>query len=144
MSNFFKATVRKLSELPWEDFARLFTWPSGGSVPNVENPNLLIAKATKNGEVVAYVAAEPILLVDSFTFNPASDASDTPLAGDAIDNVLAQHAGVQRMWIVVPNDAPPMKDEKFIRVLERRVVKHQPPISDECNHTATPSHVYLN
>src|SRR6266446_6137098 len=80
--NKFKATVRKLSELSWPDLRDLFTWPSGGSTLQADNPNLLIAKATKNGEVVAYVAAEPILLVDSYTFNPASDPSDTARAGD--------------------------------------------------------------
>ena len=127
--NKFKATVRKLAELPWEDFRNLFSWPSGGSTLQADNPHLLIAKATKNGEVVAYVAAEPILLVDSYTFNPASDPSDTPQAGTAIDEVLAQTAGVNRLWIVVPAEAPTMKDEKFIRVVERKV--YQQPVAKQ-------------
>jgi len=119
--NKFKATVRKLSELSWPDLRDLFSWPSGGSALQADNPNLLIAKATKNGEVVAYVAAEPILLVDGYTFNPASDPSDTPLAGDAVDTALGQTAGVNRLWIVVPDEAPTMIGEKFIRVLERKI-----------------------
>src|SRR6266404_7663307 len=86
--NKFKATVRKLSELPWPDLRDLFTWPSGGSILQADNPNLLIAKASDSrGETIAFVSAEPILLVDSYTFNPASNPSDTPLAGDEIDKV---------------------------------------------------------
>jgi hypothetical protein len=126
--NKFKATVRKLADLSWPDLRDLFTWPSGGSTIQADNPNLLIAKAAnERGEVVAYVTAEPILLVDSYTFNPASDPSDTARAGDAIDNALAQTAGVSRMWVVIPNEAPTMKDEKFIRVLERKV--YQQPVN---------------
>ncbi len=135
MFNKFKATVQKLADLSWPDLRDLFSWPSGGSTLHADNPNLLIAKATKNGVVVAYVAAEPILLIDGYTFNPASDPSDTPHAGDVIDAALAQTAGVQRMWIVVPDEAPIMKDERFIRVLERKV--YQPvttvPKFDECD-----------
>ena len=142
--NKFKATVRRLTELPWEDFRNLFTWPTGGSTLQADNPNLLIATATKDGEVVAYVAAEPILLVDSYTFNPASDPSDTPLAGDEIDKVLAQTAGVHRLWIVVPDSAPTMKDEKIVRVLERKV--YQPVTAaqrfDSCDVKQQPN--YLN
>jgi hypothetical protein len=93
-----------------------------------DNPNLLIAKAEDSrGETIAFVGAEPILLVDSYTFNPAIDPSRTALAGDAIDAALAQQAGVNRLWIVVPDKAPTMKDEKFIRVLERKV--YQQPVT---------------
>jgi hypothetical protein len=126
--NKFKATVRKLADLPWEDLKNLFSWPSGGSLLQADNPNLLIAKASDSrGETIAFVSAEPILLVDSYTFNPASDPSDTPRAGDAIDAALAQTAGVTRLWIRVPDEAPTMKDEKYIRVLERKV--YQQPVT---------------
>jgi len=133
--NKYKATVRRLTELPWEDFRNLFTWPSGGSTLQAENPNLLIAKATKNGEVVAYVAAEPILLIDGYTFNPASDPSDTSLAGDAIDAALAQRAGVNRIWIVVPSNCPPIKGEHILRVVERKVFQpvNTVPKFDDCD-----------
>jgi hypothetical protein len=94
MRNSFKATVRKLVELPWQDLRDLFTWPSSSTI-QTENPNLLIAKAAnERGEVVAYVTAEPIL--------------------------LAQQSGVSRMWVVIPTEAPIMDGEKFIRILERK------------------------
>jgi hypothetical protein len=126
--NKFKATVRKLADLPWEDLKNLFSWPSGGSILQAENPNLLIAKASDSrGETIAFVSVEPILLINNYTFNPASDPSDTPQAGDDIDAALAQTANVSRLWIVVPDEAPPMKDEKFIRVLERKV--YQQPVT---------------
>jgi len=121
ISNFFKATVRKITELSRPDFKELFTWPSNSTI-NAENPNLLIAKAAnERGEVVAYVTAEPLLLCENYVLNPQSSREDDKKAGDAIDAALVQAAGVQRMWFVVPTDASIMEGEKFIRVLERKV-----------------------
>src|SRR6185437_835713 len=121
MSNFFKATVRRLAELSWPDLRDLFIWPSNSTI-QADNPNLLIAKAANNhGEVVAYVTAEPILLVDGYVLNPQSNREDDQKAGAAIDEALAQQAGVNRMWVVVPDGAPNMEGEKFIRILERKV-----------------------
>src|SRR6266496_2234690 len=119
--NKFKATVRKFADLSRPDLRELFSWPSNSTI-QTENPNLLIAKAAnERGEVVAYVTAEPILLVDNYVLNPQSSREDDHKAGAAIDAALAQQAGVNRMWIVVPDDAPTMKGEKFIRVLECKV-----------------------
>ena len=119
--NKFKATIHKLTELPWEDFKNLFTWPSCGSTLQADNANLLVAKVTsQNGEAVAYVTAEPILLVDSYVLNTQRTPSDDEQAGEEIDTALAQRAGVNRLWVVIPNGAPPMKGEKCIRVFERK------------------------
>ena len=122
MFNNFKTTVRKLAELPWPDLRDLFSWSSSGSTIQAENPNLLIAKAAnEKGEVVAYVTAENILLVDSYVFNPTISPSETASAGDAIDKALAQQANVSRMWVVIPPEAPPIGGEKRIRIVERKV-----------------------
>jgi hypothetical protein len=119
--NRFKATVKKLAELPWPDLRDLYSWPSNSTI-QADSPNLLIAKAAnERGEVVAYVTAEPILLVDGYVLNPQSTREDDQKAGAAIDSALAQQAGANRLWIVVPDDAPIMKDEKFLRVLERKI-----------------------
>ena len=129
MFNSFKATVRKLADLPWEDLRDLFSWPRGSTI-QAENPNLLIAKAVdQTGQVAAYVTAEPILLVDSFVLSPKSSEADSQRAGDAIDKALAEKAGVQRMWVVIPDEAPTMEGEKVIRVYERRV--YQPVASTQ-------------
>ncbi len=117
----FKATVQKLADLSLPDLRDLFSWPSNSTI-QADNPSLLIAKAAnERGEVVAYVTAEPILLVNGFVLNPQSNPEDDQKAGDAIDSALAQRVGVNRLWIVVPDEAPIMKGEKFIRVLERKV-----------------------
>ena len=117
----FKATVRKLAELSWPDLRDLFTWPCNSTI-EAENPNLLIAKAAnERGETIAFVTAEPILLVNNYVLNPQSSREDDAAAGDVIDRALTQQANVNRLWIVVPDEAPIMKDEKFIRVLERKV-----------------------
>ncbi len=119
--NFFKATVRRLTELPWEDFCNLFSWPCKSTL-QADNPHRLIAKAAnERGETLAYVAAEPILLVDSYVLNPNSNGEDDQKVGDAIDSALAQRAGVNRILVVIPNDAPPIEGEKFLRVCERKV-----------------------
>src|SRR5207248_73293 len=100
----------------------LFSWSSIGSTIQAENPNLLIAKATnERGEVVAYVTAENILLVDSYVLNPNSTPNDSAIAADAIDKALAEKACVNRFWIVIPNEAPPIGGEKRIRIVERKV-----------------------
>jgi|SRR5579862_45100 len=144
MNNFVKATVRKLAELPWPDLRDLFTWP-GGSTIQADNPNLLIAKAAnERGEVVAYMTAEPVLLVDSFVFNPQNTPIEAANAGDAIDKALAQQAGVNRLWCVIPDAAPPMEGEKVIRVFERRV--YQPATAQRrgCCEMKQPQAAFVN
>ena len=83
--NNFKATVRKLAELSWPDLRDLFSWPSSSTI-QADDPNLLVAKAAnKRGEVVAYVTAEPILLVNNYVLNPQGSREDDASAGDAIE-----------------------------------------------------------
>ena len=121
MSNFFKASIRKLTELPWDDFRNLFCWPGTRNI-QADNPNLLVAKASnENGEVIAYLTAEHILLVDGYTFNPQNTLEESGKAGDHIDRALAQISGATRMWFVIPNNCPPTKGEQLIRVVERKV-----------------------
>ena len=86
-----------------------------------ENQNLLIARATnQSGEVVGYVTAESILVVDNYVINPAC-SDDLQKAGDSIDRALADRAGATRMWLVVPDEVQTIKGEKYIRVVERRM-----------------------
>jgi hypothetical protein len=118
----FKATIKTLSDLSCSDLRDLFSWPSGGSIIQAENENLLIAKATnESGGIVAFVTAEPILLVDGYVLNPRSNREDDKAAGAVIDAALARRAGVNRLWVAIPDEAPIMEGEKFIRVLERRI-----------------------
>lgn len=121
MFNTFKATVRKLADLSCHDLRDLFSWPSNSTI-QADNKNLLIAKATnEHGATIAFVTAEPILLVDTCVLNPQGNREDDQKAGAVIDGALAQSAGVNRMWIVIPEEAPIMEGERFIRVFERTV-----------------------
>lgn len=121
--NFFKTTIRTLKGLPWADLQNLFTWPGTDKYKiQADNPNLLIAKAAKeNGEAVAYLTAENIVLVNNYTFNPESTPEESGKAGDSIDHVLAARFGAQRIWIVIPNGCPPVNGEHILRVYERKV-----------------------
>jgi hypothetical protein len=144
MFNDFKAVVKKISELPWEDFRNLLGWPAFGSTLQDDNPHLLIAKAVDpDGDVCAYVSAEPILLVDGYVFNPNSTPSNSQKAGNVIDIALAQKAGVQRMFVRIPDGAPRMKGERLLRVFERKVSQPvadaQPIVDCSTSHT-----VWLN
>ena len=127
MNKFFKTSIRKLKELPWGDFRNLFTWPGTNST-QADNPNLLVAKASDgDGKTLAYLTADPILLVDGYTFNPESTPEESGQAGDSIDRALAAHAGATRIWIVVPNDCPPIEGEQLLRVYERKVFQSAQP-----------------
>ena len=129
MSNSFKATVRKLADLPWADLRDLFSW-SGHEAIQATNPNLLVAKAAnEKGHLIAFVTAEPVLLVSSFVLNPKSTPIEVVNAGNAIDRALAQQAGVSKFWIIIPPEAPVMEGEKCIRVMERKV--YQPVVNTQ-------------
>jgi cyanophycinase-like exopeptidase len=118
--NKFKATVRCLADLPLADLRDLFSWVSNSTI-QADNKNLLIAKAAnEHGETIAFVTAEPILLVDTCVLNPQGNREDDQKAGDAIDAALAHTAGLNRMWVVIPDEAPIMKGERVIRVFERK------------------------
>lgn len=121
MFNNFKVKIQTLKQLAWDDFRNLFTWPSK-SIIQAENQNLLIAKATnQRGEVVGYVTAENVMVIDNYIINPAS-TDDLQKAGDSIDRALAQRAGATRIWLVIPDEVEqPIKGEKYIRVVERRL-----------------------
>ncbi len=138
----FKTTVQRLVDLPWSDFRNLFTWPSGGSTLEANNPNLLVVKATnQNGEAVVYVTAEPILLVNSYVFNPQGTPSDSEQAGNSIDSALAKKVGVQKMFVVIPDGAPPIKGERVFRFCERKIT----PVVTTQQRIETPSpSAYVN
>jgi hypothetical protein len=121
MNNFFRTTIKKLSELSWPEMRDIFGWSANGTI-QAENPNLLVARAANaDGETLAFVCAESILLVDSYVLNPTITPDEAVKAGAAIESALAQQAGVNRMWIVLPPEAPPIGGEKRIRVVERKV-----------------------
>jgi hypothetical protein len=128
MFNNLKTTVRRLVDLPWPDLRDLFSWSANGSTIQAENPNLLVAKATNaDGDAIAFVTAENILLVGSYVLNPQITPDEAVTAGDSIDRALAQQTCVNRMWIVVPPEAPPIRGEKRIRVVERKVYQGTAP-----------------
>lgn len=120
--NFLKTSIRKLKELPWEDLRDMFAWTGNNKYTiQSDNPNLLVAKASdERGETIVFVTAEPVLLVDGYTFNPQSTPEESRKAGDSIDRALANHAGATRIWIVVPNHCPKIEGEHVLRVVERR------------------------
>ncbi len=104
----FKATIRKLACLPFEDVTNLLKWSDSPST--FGNGNLLAAKATDvKGKAVGYLTAEPVLIISNYAVDPCTALSDVQHVGDSIDAALAEKAkeiGADRFLIVVPDDAP--------------------------------------
>jgi hypothetical protein len=115
------ATVKKLADIPWGWMRDLFSWEANGLI-EAENKNLLVARATNtNGETLGFVTAEPILLVGSYIPNPNFTPGEVATMADPIDAALAQQANVSRIWMIVPPEAPPIRGEKRLRIVERKV-----------------------
>jgi hypothetical protein len=117
----FKSRLRKWADLTHEDFFKLIGW----SPTKLEFDNrTLVASASRDGETLAYVAAQPVFIVSSYALNPETTPTDLQNCGNAIDSALlteAQRVGIGKLWIELPEDAPPQPDEKTIRVIERSI-----------------------
>jgi hypothetical protein len=123
MFNGFKATIRKWAGLPLQDVTNLLTWSDGKDV-EFGNRNLLIASAAKDGQTVAYLVAEPTLIIINHVFDPHTTPSDAQRIGDSLDAALAEKAkemGADRFLIVVPNDTPHQQGEHVLRVISRKI-----------------------
>src|SRR5215472_11265990 len=103
MFNNFKAAIRKWAGLPYADLGNLLTWSV--SRVDIDNENLLVASANERGAPVAYVTAEPTLLVNAYAVSPEASEADKHKAGDCIDSQLegvTEELGVGRFLIVLP------------------------------------------
>ena len=137
MLNSFKATVRKRATVPFADLCNYFAWC--GHV-EMDNPGLLVASAANEcGETCCYTTAEAVFVVNNYAFSPKTTPSDAMQAGIALDGVLAtegQRAGVSKLLIVVPEGTPKNKEERRLRVIERKI-----PSPDEGLGCSAPSSV---
>jgi len=123
MNNLFKTVIRKWAGLPFQDVTNLLTWSDGESV-DFGNRNLLIASASKEGQTIAYLVAEPTLIISNNAVDPRTTPSDVRQIGVSIDAALAEKAkeiGAERFMIVLPNEAPTQPDEHVLRVVYRNI-----------------------
>jgi hypothetical protein len=115
--------VRRLSDLSYQDLCNLIGWST--SNVGVDNESLLVGSATnEEGQPLAYVTAEPTLLISGYAISPAASEADAGAAGDAIDKQLGDVAGqlgVGRFFIIIPSDAPKQPQERVLRVIERPI-----------------------
>ena len=124
--NSFKATIRKLACLPIEDVTKLLKWQFWEtSNLQLDNPNLLVAKAADTkGNAVAYMTAEPTFIISDYAKAPGVSQSDAAQAAFAIDAAFeteARKIGADRFVIVLPDGAPPERDELLLRVVYRNI-----------------------
>jgi len=117
----FKSRLRKWSELTHEDFFRLLGW----SPSKVDfDSRTIVASASRDGETIAYLTAEPVYVVGCYALKPEATEAELRNCGDAIDSALAveaQRVGVGKFWIELPTGVPPQPGEKTIRVIERSI-----------------------
>ncbi len=120
----FKATIRKLAGLPFQDVTNLLTWSDGKSDVEFGNGNLLVASAAKNGQTAGYLVAEPTLLVSHYTVSPETTLAEAGQIGDVIDAAFeleARKIGADRFMMVLPAGTPTQPDEICLRVIVRKI-----------------------
>ena len=121
MFNNFKSRLRRWAELTHEDFFRLLGWsPTKLDVDS----RTIVASASRDGETLAYLTAEPVYVVGCYALKPETTQSELQKCGDAIDSALAvegQRVGIGKLWIELPTGVPPQPGEKTIRVIERSI-----------------------
>ena len=122
----FVAKISTWAGLPFKDVTNLLTWSDEKSV-DFGNLNLLVASAAKDGQTVAYLIAEPTLIISNYAVDPRTTPSDAQQIGDSIDAALeteARKIGADRFLIVLPDGAPHERDEKVLRVIYRKILQN--------------------
>jgi hypothetical protein len=118
----FRAALLRYAELSRSALTQLMSWGRGRGLNH--NPSTQVATATNaNGEVVCHCTIEPCYMVASAP-NPLASEQDRYLAGEVIEDALVSHAqlkGMSRMLIVVPDGFPSEPEERWIRIVERKV-----------------------
>lgn len=125
-----KATLLKYCEMTREALTQLKSWlqrfPNGFDVENFHNPTLKIAQSTNAvGQVVCYCAVEPAYVITSLATNPQATEIEVRTAGDYIEGSIAREAqltGATKLLLVVPDTLPSQPDEKWIRIVERKII----------------------
>lgn len=126
-----RAAVMRFCDLSWESLVELKQWIQRNPITfDVErfnnNPGLRIASATNEaGQTVCYCTLEKAFVIGSLAHNPQATEIEMRSAGAHIEAAIAHEAaqsGATSLLLVVPENMPSIPDERFIRVVERRIV----------------------
>lgn len=94
-------------------------------VAKLSNPSLRIAQATNAaGQTVCFCTLETAVVIGQLAYNPRATDIEMRSAGASIEEVIAHDAaqsGATSLLMVIPDNMPSIPNEKFIRVLERRI-----------------------
>jgi len=116
----FKAKICKWADITPEEFWKFLRL--GGSP--IDNPQALVCSASRNGDTVAYLTAEPLFVVHSYALKEGFTPPELQKAGNVIDEALVvegKRVGIGRMLILVPENAPKQPGEKVLRYIERKL-----------------------
>ena len=126
-----KTTIFKFADLSWSALANIKSWfrqdiaRAGFTLENFSNnPSMKVVQVENSvGQTIALCPIEPCFLVSQL-INPEATIVETGVAGDYADRALARYAqqeGMTRFLIVCPPDYPSQADEKWVRIIERKV-----------------------
>jgi hypothetical protein len=131
MLNNMNTRIFKMADLSWDAMVKIKRWFRPDVVRETltldslsNNPSLKVAEVTNSvGQTVSFCVIEPTFVVSPIV-NPKATVIETGKAGDFADRALtsmAQHEGMTRFLIVCPPDYPSQPDERWVRIIERKV-----------------------
>jgi|HubBroStandDraft_6_1064221.scaffolds.fasta_scaffold140617_2 hypothetical protein len=127
MLNNIKAKLFRLWEMSWADLTWLKAWAAFSNF-DLENINSLSAKfavaTDADGGTLCITPIEQVYLVRCFAVRRNVSPEEACFAGDIMDAEIARQAemnGISRLIIEVPACHPSLPDEKWIRIVERKI-----------------------
>lgn len=146
----FKTSIFKVCDLSWSALASIKSWfrqdivRDGFNLESFDNPSLKVVEVKNpTGQTVAICPVETCFLVNQI-INPKANPIEAQQAGNCVDAQLAwmaQKDGATRFLIVVPNNIPTQPDEKWIRIIERKVPKIATMQSVDCAAQLTSAYI---
>ncbi|HEX3642350.1 MAG TPA: hypothetical protein VHV10_13750 [Ktedonobacteraceae bacterium] len=146
-----KTSIFKFADLSWESLTKIKKWfrqdivRDGFSLQSFNNnPSLKVVEVTNSvGQTIAFCPIEPCFVVNQIV-NPQATTIEACVAGDNADRALArlaQQEGITRFLIICPPDYPSQPDERWVRIIERKVSQVAAMQSVDCAQSTT---AYIN
>ena len=144
-----KTSLLKFCEMSWDALTQFKTFikstPVKCDLEAFSDPTLQIAQATNEiGQMICCCPVEQAYVMSVFAFNPNATDIEITDASCSIEAAIirqAELAGVSRLLMVLPKNAPSMQGERSVRILERRIT---PAVNTHAMGSFTPSQATLH
>ena len=146
-----KTSIFKLSDLSWDSLTKIKKWfrqdivRSGFTLQSFNNnPSLKVVEVQNSvGQTIVFCPIEPCFVVNQIV-NPKATTIEACAAGDKADHalaLLAQREGITRFLIICPTDYPTQPDERWVRIIERKVPQLAAMQSVDCASQSTTAYI---